>query len=128
MVDTFKSLLFASWDEQNNPTAQKIDQLIEQTAVARKDELKAQMSHPQAAQDAKQENTQAPQDYWFMHQNDPSQVPKGMTTVQATTVAPHSEPATNSSQAALSQEDEEALLWALVFWVWVVAVQKLALL
>ncbi|MDZ7785866.1 MAG: PrgI family protein [Candidatus Saccharibacteria bacterium] len=97
-------------DENNNPTAKNIDKMITQSEATHKDQIKQRMSHPQAAPQENQQNQQTPQDFWFMHQNDPSKTPPGMATGQGTTVAPHTDDKPEPGEQNLSKADEEALL------------------
>lgn len=72
-------------DEANNPTAQHLGAMLQQTEQKRREQLVAQMQG-QAPQP-----TAAPQDYWFMHQPDPSTIPQDMTTGQSKVVQPGSD-------------------------------------
>lgn len=87
-------------DEQSNPRAQQLDQMIQQTAQSRREELVAQMQQaavptpapamqqpvaqaPYAAPAAPVDTTQA--DYWFLN---PSATPAATPQPAATTMAP----------------------------------------
>ncbi len=101
-------------DERNNPTAQKIDQMITKSTAAHQEQLRSQLAGA-GTQTAPQNNPSQnqPADYWFMHQNDPGSTPAGMATGQGSVVAPHSDspaPTSQPTQPAISKEDEAALL------------------
>lgn len=98
-------------DESNNPTAQKIEQMISQSEQKHKDQLKSRLTDHQSptAPPNPQQAQKPPTDFWFMSQNSQSYyMPPGLTTGQGTVVAPYSEnPQKSSDQPA---PDEEAIL------------------
>ena len=89
-------------DEQNNPTAQHLEQMITQSEKAHRDKIVSSMNRPQNSQQ------QTPQDYWFMHQNDPTNIPQGMTTAQSKVVSPGADSST--AKPNVSKQEEEQLL------------------
>jgi hypothetical protein len=60
-------------DEQNNPIAQQFDQMISKSAQAHRAEIVEKMRQDTNAPAAPQAQSQAPADYWFLHQNQPTQ-------------------------------------------------------
>jgi len=90
-------------DERNNPTAQNLERMITQSEKVHREKIMTSMSRPQTTTEEK-----TPQDYWFMHQNDPSKVPQGMATSNAQVVHPGAE--NPSVKPRSSSEEERALL------------------
>lgn len=94
-------------DERSNPTAQHLQQMIEETSQARRQQIVAQMQNPTA------QPTQAsqPADYWFLNGTAGQQAPQkdgfatfdhGQTVLPGSTAQP--------APAAPTQPDEAALL------------------
>ncbi len=89
-------------DEQNNPTAQHLDQMIQATSTAHRQQLVNQMQ--QAASNPGQTPEQA--DYWFLNQTTAPQA--GMATFDnSALVAPGNN---STSSTSISKQDEQALL------------------
>lgn len=90
-------------DEQNNPTAQHLDQMISNSAQSRRKNAISNMKTP-----ATQKPTTQP-DYWFMNQNQTTATPPGSATFASSVVAPGSAP----MPKATSGTDEQAILKSL---------------
>ncbi len=94
-------------DEQNNPTAHHIDEMVTASAQAHRQQLVAQMqrtSAPAATNDP-------PADYWFMNQPDPSTAPPGYAVFDDTqTVSPGAQTQAPSTFSGPPTTDEQALL------------------
>lgn len=92
-------------DERNNPTAQHLDQMITQTEQTRRQNIMSKMTA------APTQATQQPttQNYWFMHQNDPSTLPAGMTTVGSQVVRPGTDDAATPARDISKNEEQELL-------------------
>ncbi len=90
-------------DEQNNPTAQHLSAMINETSVHRREELMEKM---QAAKNARPGEEPQP-NYWFMNEPATGSVPAGYSTFDTQVVTP----GTDAAQPAkrVSEEDQEIL-------------------
>lgn len=91
-------------DEQNNPTAQKLDRMIHATSDAHRQQIIEQMKQPAASSSGQ------PADYWFLGQTSSPSVPAGQAMFdQATIVQPNdtSNPTSSTNQPT---SDDQALL------------------
>lgn len=93
-------------DAQNNPTAQHLDQMMQQSAAALKQRAASKVVQSVGQNPAQ---TAGPQDYWFMNQPETPQTPQGgdYSTFSSSQVVA---PGTNDAvQAADATEEEKAL-------------------
>lgn len=88
-------------DEQNNPTAQHLDQMINASSKSRRQEVMANMRAPEAQKDAQAA------DYWFMNQTPAPQEPGYATFSKSNLVTPGTAPAPS---VAAPLADEAAIL------------------
>ena len=81
-------------DAHSNPTAQHLDQMVQASTSAHRQQVLASVQQPQTTPQA------APADYWFLNQpSTPAAVPAGLATFQNTTVvAPGTDDATVDPQ------------------------------
>lgn len=97
-------------DERSNPTAQHLQQMIEQSSQTRRQQIMAQMQNPTAQ--TSQQTQQA--DYWFLNSSAGQQAPQkdGFATFDhSQTVMPGSVPQNAApTPQATTQPDEQALL------------------
>ncbi len=101
-------------DETNNPTAQKIDQMISSSTKQHRENIREKLSHPEKFSNA--DDSTNP-DYWFMSQNDPSHTPIGMQMGQGNVVTPHNpqqiqpsdDPQTSQSTPQTDLNEDEIL-------------------
>jgi hypothetical protein len=94
-------------DTQNNQTAQNIDKLINKSTRDHKTQLQEELAHHKTTPQPQATNSAQKDDFWFMSQNDPKNVPSGMATGQGQTVTAAA-PATTTP--AISKDEEAALL------------------
>ena len=103
------------WDEQNNPVASHLSQMVNDSS---KTHRQATLEHMQSARDDKTTPTtqaeasaqQNPtQDYWFMDQSD-TKVPQNYATFGTQTVAQAYDDATSMPSPVATTTDEQALL------------------
>jgi hypothetical protein len=103
-------------DEQNNPTAQHLDKMINATSQNLRQstlqKLQDLRDHKKPKRDrSAQKNNQPPADFWFMNQPAPSAGPKNYVTLGGQSVIP--DPQAGSLQAPSSSpltSDEQKLL------------------
>lgn len=90
-------------DPQNNPTAQHLDQLVQASAQAHRQQIVSNMKHDDQATQA-----QTPTDYWFMNQSSPqANAPSNFAFFDDQQVI--SPGATDANPAAQATAEEEAL-------------------
>jgi len=97
-------------DEQNNPTAQHFDQMIQASTDSHRQQItqrlrKAASKFQQTSSIQAQPITPAPNDYWFLNQPQASAAPTGSVTFNSQVVAPGAD----SQIIAASSADEQAL-------------------
>ncbi len=114
-------------DEQNNPTAQKLDDMINASSKARREQIIAQMKQPippPPPQNPSQgpgtppgsagQTNAPPPDYWFLNANAgvPAPAAPGQTTFQSKIVTPNDQtgPAQTAQPPSQADLDEQALL------------------
>lgn len=93
-------------DPANNARAQQLDQMIQKSANQHKQEIINQMSGDQRPQS--QAPAQPPQDYWFLNQPQPSQMPlpQDYATFQSqSVVAPGGSDTIKTTDATKEEED-----------------------
>ncbi len=89
-------------DEQNNPTAQHLDQMISTSTKTRRQDLLANMRNK-----SQPTTTQTQPDYWFMNQNPPAKTAPGSATFNNSTLVA---PGTTSDTNPTTKADEQAIL------------------
>ncbi len=90
-------------DEHNNPAAQHLDQMMIASAQAHRQQVVSQLQRP-----ASTPTQIPPPDYWFLSQNQTTQVPDGFATISSKVVAPGQADQTNN--IGPTTPDEKALL------------------
>ncbi|MGZ6004945.1 MAG: PrgI family protein [Candidatus Saccharimonadales bacterium] len=106
-------------DERNNPTAQHLNQMIEASSQAHRQEalqgIQDIRDHKKPTKkadrnDSKKSADEPPADYWFMNQPAAGKLPKDYATFSPTTVLPGQDNAAAATPAAPLTADEQTLL------------------